>query len=286
MPQGSFKSLQTVSTIESLRYQVGNWKLQGLRTALVPTMGALHGGHLELVKRGVRHADRVVVTIFVNPKQFGPEEDLDTYPRDIDGDLVMLKEAGANLVFVPEMSEIYPIGFSTKVTLVGPAKAGLEDRFRPDFFDGVTTVVAKLFNQANCDYAVFGEKDYQQLMVVTQMARDLNIATSVIGIETVRANDGLALSSRNAYLSDKERRIAPAIYQTLMAAAREINAGGRPGVVTASAGEKLVQAGIKLDYFEARHANTLAPLAASSDPIRLLTAGWLGKTRLLDNISV
>ncbi len=130
MPQSFTKSLQTVSTIESLRYRVNSWKLQGLRTALVPTMGALHAGHLELVKRGVRHADRVVVTVFINPKQFGPEEDLDTYPRDIDGDLAMLKEAGASLVFVPELSEIYPIGFSTKVSLVGPAKAGLEDRFR------------------------------------------------------------------------------------------------------------------------------------------------------------
>ena len=163
-------SLNTVSTIQALRFQVNAWKMQGLRTALVPTMGALHEGHLELVRKGVRLADRVVVTIFINPKQFSPNEDLATYPRDIQGDLDMLAQVGAHLVFVPEGEEIYPSGFSTKVTLEGPALAGLEDRFRPEFFGGVTTVVAKLFNMANCDYAMFGEKDYQQLMVVTQMA--------------------------------------------------------------------------------------------------------------------
>ena len=170
MPNSLFKNLPTVTTIETLRFQVNAWKLQGVRTALVPTMGALHEGHLALVKSGVRLADRVVVTIFINPKQFAAHEDLDTYPRDIEGDLALLKEAGASLVFVPEKSEIYPSGFATTVSLTGPAKAGLEDSFRPAFFDGVTTVVAKLFNQAGCDYAMFGEKDYQQLMVVTQMA--------------------------------------------------------------------------------------------------------------------
>ena len=278
--------LNTVSTIQALRFQVNAWKMQGLRTALVPTMGALHEGHLELVRKGVRLADRVVVTIFVNPKQFGPNEDLSTYPRDIQGDLDMLAEVGAHLVFVPEGDEIYPPGFSTKVFLEGPALAGLEDRFRPDFFGGVTTVVAKLFNMANCDYAMFGEKDYQQLMVVTQMARDLNIPTTVIPVETVRGQGGLALSSRNAYLSKQELKVAPTMNRLLNQAAKQIRDGENADDVTQKAGLELTAAGFKLDYFEARHANTLAKLKAESDPIRLLAAGWLGKTRLLDNIPV
>lgn len=280
------RSLKTVTTIEALRYRVNAWKMQGLRTALVPTMGALHEGHLELVRQGVRLADRVVVTVFVNPKQFAPTEDLSTYPRDIQADMGMLSDVGAHLVFTPDTDEIYPPGFSTKVLLEGPALAGLEDRFRPDFFGGVTTVVAKLFNMAGCDYAMFGEKDYQQLMVVTQMARDLNIATSVIPVGTVRGVGGLALSSRNAYLSKTEAKIAPTMNQALYKAAEEINAGVAVDLATKKASNALTSAGFKLDYLEARHANTLAKLDAASDPIRLLAAGWLGKTRLLDNIPV
>ncbi len=277
-------SLNTVSTIQALRFQVNAWKMQGLRTALVPTMGALHDGHLELVRKGVRLADRVVVTIFINPKQFGPNEDLATYPRDIQGDLDMLAQVGAHLVFVPDGDEVYPPGFASKVLLEGPALAGLEDRFRPEFFGGVTTVVAKLFNMAHCDYAMFGEKDYQQLMVVTQMARDLNIPTTVIPVETVRAENGLALSSRNAYLSDAELKIAPQMNHLLHVAADHIRDGVEVEKATEKAGKALAAAGFKIDYLEARHANTLAKLKAPSDPVRLLAAGWLGKTRLLDNI--
>ncbi|VAV88130.1 Pantoate--beta-alanine ligase [hydrothermal vent metagenome] len=279
-------SLNTVSTIEALRFQVNAWKMQGLRTALVPTMGALHEGHLELVRKGVRLADRVVVTIFINPKQFSPNEDLATYPRDIQGDLDMLAQVGAHLVFVPDGDEVYPPGFTSKVLLEGPALAGLEDRFRPDFFGGVTTVVAKLFNMANCDYAMFGEKDYQQLMVVTQMARDLNIPTTVIPVETVRGPGGLALSSRNAYLNKQELELAPEMNRLLHVAANDIRNGIETELATQKAGKVLSTAGFKLDYLEARHANTLAKLKAPSDPIRLLAAGWLGKTRLLDNIPV
>ncbi|MCF6303499.1 MAG: pantoate--beta-alanine ligase [Devosiaceae bacterium] len=279
-------SLNTVSTIEALRFQVNAWKMQGLRTALVPTMGALHEGHLELVRKGVRLADRVVVTIFINPKQFSPNEDLATYPRDIQGDLDMLAQVGAHLVFVPDGDEVYPPGFTSKVLLKGPALAGLEDRFRPDFFGGVTTVVAKLFNMANCDYAMFGEKDYQQLMVVTQMARDLNIPTTVIPVETVRGPGGLALSSRNAYLNKQELELAPEMNRLLHVAANDIRNGIETELATQKAGKVLSTAGFKLDYLEARHANTLAKLKAPSDPIRLLAAGWLGKTRLLDNIPV
>lgn len=282
MPQG----LNTVSSIEALRFQVNTWKVQGLRTALVPTMGALHKGHLELVHQGVRVADRVIVTIFINPKQFGPKEDLSTYPRDIQGDLDKLQSAGAHLVFVPEGTEVYPSGFATSVSLKGPAIAGLEDRFRPDFFGGVTTVVAKLFNMANCDYAMFGEKDYQQLMVVTQMARDLNMLTTVIPVETIRATSGLALASRNAYLSKNEMKIAPAMNHALSRAAVAIHNGTSPDDAAEIGEQDLIKAGFKLDYFEARHANTLAPIKAKSDPVRLLAAGWLGKTRLLDNVPV
>jgi pantoate--beta-alanine ligase len=162
-------------TVESLRHQVGAWRTQGLRMALVPTMGALHAGHVRLVEHGLRLADRVVVSIFVNPRQFSPSEDLARYPRDEAGDMARLKDAGAHLVFAPEARQMYPPGFCTRVSLAGPARAGLEDRFRPDFFAGVATVVAKLFAQGGCDYAMFGEKDYQQLKVVTRMARDLDI---------------------------------------------------------------------------------------------------------------
>ena len=218
MPEGT----KIVRTLIQLRRQVADWRAQGLRTALVPTMGALHDGHLILVRQGLRSADRVVVTIFVNPKQFGEDEDLDRYPRDERGDARKLKEAGANLIFIPQGSIMYPEGFATTVSLAGPAKASLEDKFRPHFFDGVTTIVAKLFIQAGCDYAMFGEKDYQQLKVVTRMAWDLDISTAVIGVETVREPDGLAMSSRNAFLSRKERKIAPLIHQCLTKAAADI----------------------------------------------------------------
>lgn len=271
---------------ENLRQQIKNWRDQGLRTALVPTMGALHEGHLELVRAGIRVADRVVATIFVNPKQFGPSEDLATYPRDLSGDLALLKKNGAHLVFMPTSEQMYPDGFATTVTLAGPAKAGLEDQFRPHFFDGVTTVVAKLFNQAGCDYALFGEKDYQQLMIVKQMARDLNMITSVIGIETVRASNGLALSSRNAYLDAENLKTAARLYQCLTQTAASIRAGTNITKAMQQGIEFLTAEGFKVDYLEARNANNLSAVSQSSEPIRLLAAAWLGKTRLIDNIAV
>lgn len=278
--------MRKCENIESLRQQIKNWRDQGLRTALVPTMGALHEGHLELVRAGIRIADRVVATIFVNPKQFGPNEDLATYPRDIAGDLALLEQNGAHLVFMPTNEQMYPDAFTTTVTLAGPAKAGLEDRFRPHFFDGVTTVVAKLFNQAGCDYALFGEKDYQQLMIVKQMARDLNMITSVIGIETVRSSTGLALSSRNTYLDDKALKTAASLYECLKQTADEIRAGKDISQATQKGVEILTAKGFKVDYLEARNANNLKPVSQPSEPIRLLAAAWLGKTRLIDNIAV
>lgn len=272
--------------IERLRHQIQTWRNQGLRSALVPTMGALHEGHLELVRAGIRIADRVVVTVFVNPKQFGPNEDLATYPRDLAGDMALLEKAGVHLVYVPATDDMYPAGFSTTVTLAGPAKAGLEDRFRPHFFDGVATIVAKLFNQAGCDYAMFGEKDYQQLMVVKQMARDLNLLTSVIGVETVRNANGLALSSRNAYLSEKDHKTAESLNRCLNDVAANLRAGMAVDKAIASGQAFLAEKGFKVDYLEARHANNLEKIADRSEPIRLLAAAWLGKTRLIDNIAV
>jgi pantoate--beta-alanine ligase len=282
MPHG----ISIVRTVEELRRRMQPWRAQGLRTALVPTMGALHAGHVELVGQGLRRADRIVVTIFVNPAQFGPNEDFSRYPRDERSDAARLAEAGAHLVFAPEAIEVYPEGFCTTVSVAGPAKAGLEDRIRPHFFDGVTTVVSKLFVQAWCDYALFGEKDYQQLKVVTRMARDLDIATKIIAVPTVREPDGLAMSSRNAYLSGADRERAPLLYRSLTAAADAIRSGTPPASAAAAARRKLARAGFKVDYLVARNAETLAELREPSDPVRLLAAAWLAETRLIDNVGV
>jgi pantoate--beta-alanine ligase len=282
MPHG----ISIVRTVEELRRRMQPWRAQGLRTALVPTMGALHAGHVELVGQGLRRADRIVVTIFVNPAQFGPNEDFSRYPRDERSDAARLAEAGAHLVFAPDAIEVYPEGFCTTVSVAGPAKAGLEDRFRPHFFDGVTTVVSKLFIQAWCDYALFGEKDYQQLKVVTRMARDLDIATKIIAVPTVREPDGLAMSSRNAYLSGADRERAPLLYRSLTAAADAIRSGTPPAKAAAAARRKLARAGFKVDYLAARNAETLAELREPSDPVRLLAAAWLADTRLIDNVGV
>lgn len=278
---------KTVRTVETLRAQVSHWRRLDMRTALVPTMGALHAGHLRLVEMGLRTADRVVVTIFVNPQQFAPGEDLDGYPRTEKSDVEKLRAAGAHLVYAPAQLEMYPEDFCTSVTLGGPAKAGLEDKYRPHFFDGVATVVAKLFIAAGCDYAMFGEKDFQQLKVVTRMARDLSIPTTVIGVPTVRADNGLALSSRNEYLSDAERTIAPLLHRTLQDLAADIRAGKNISRSCATSKRRLKDAGFKPDYVEARVAETLAPATSSTETeLRILAACWLGKTRLIDNIAV
>jgi pantoate--beta-alanine ligase len=282
MPHG----VAIVRTVEELRRAMEPWRAQGLRTALVPTMGALHDGHVELVAQGLRRADRIVVTIFVNPAQFGPNEDFALYPRDERADTGKLASAGAHLVFAPEPREIYPEGFCTTVSVAGPAKAGLEDSFRPHFFDGVTTIVAKLFVQAGCDYAMFGEKDYQQLKVVTRMALDLDVPTRIIAVPTVREPDGLAMSSRNAYLSAEDRTRAALLHRSLREAAEAIGAGTPPGKAAAAAEGKLADAGFKVDYVAARNGETLASLRGPGEPVRLLAAAWLGRTRLIDNVGV
>jgi pantoate--beta-alanine ligase len=214
-----------VRTVEDLRREVARWKVDGLTHAIVPTMGALHDGHIQLVREGFQQADRVVVSIFVNPKQFGAKEDLSTYPRDEEGDVDKLAAESVPLIFAPSPEEMYSQGAATSIHMEGPARAGLEDRFRPHFFDGVATVVSKLFIQSQADVAMFGEKDYQQLMVVTQMAKDLNIPIRVMGVETLREPDGMAMSSRNRYLTKSERSQAIAIYKSLTQAADKIRSG-------------------------------------------------------------
>jgi pantoate--beta-alanine ligase len=280
------KPVGIVRTVEELRAVVARWRTEGHRVAVVPTMGALHEGHLALVRHGLRHASRVVVTIFVNPKQFSATEDLSRYPRDEAGDVTKLEAAGAHLVFAPAPEEVYPEGFATEVVVRGPAAAGLEDRFRPHFFNGVATVVAKLFIAAGADYAMFGEKDYQQLLVVTQMTRDLGLPIQVIGVETTREADGLAMSSRNAYLTAQERTQAVAIIAALTAARDAIRAGTPPAEAATAAKRSLEAAGFRVDYVAARNARTLAEPSAPTEPLRLLAAAWLGKTRLIDNIAV
>ena len=274
-------------TVPSLRRALAPFRDTGERIALVPTMGALHRGHLALVREARRRARRVVVSIFVNPTQFAPHEDFGSYPRGFAADLKALQTAKADLVWAPSAEVMYPAGFATRIEPQGAAKAGLEDKFRPHFFGGVATVVAKLFTQTAPDFALFGEKDYQQLRVVTQMAKDLDLPLKVIGVPTVREKDGLALSSRNAYLSAAERRVAPTLYRVLSANAKRIKQGEPIEMVLEEARAEIGRAGFALDYLEARHALTLAPIVSRKDgPIRLLVAAKIGKTRLIDNIAV
>jgi pantoate--beta-alanine ligase len=276
-----------VRTIVALDRALGKFRAAGETVALVPTMGALHAGHLALVRRARQRADRVVASIFVNPAQFAPHEDFSSYPRTFEADIAALAAHRVDLVWAPAAETMYGAGFATAVQVKGPAAADLEDRFRPHFFGGVATVVAKLFAQCRPDYALFGEKDYQQLKTVTRMAADLDLKVKVIGVPTVREKDGLALSSRNVYLSPVERAAAPALYRVLKESAARI-AAGEPIAKVMSEGWIAIEAvGFAVDYFEARHAETLGRVETLGDgPIRLLAAARLGKTRLIDNVAV
>jgi pantoate--beta-alanine ligase len=274
---------RTVRSLREARDAFG----RGRTVALVPTMGALHRGHIALVDAARRRADRVIVSIFVNPTQFAPNEDFGSYPRTFATDIAALTQAKADLVWAPTPEVMYPAGFATRIEPGGVATVGLEDRFRPHFFGGVATVVAKLFTQSRPDVALFGQKDYQQLRVVTQMAADLDLPVTVVGIATVRERDGLALSSRNAYLSAAERRNAPVLCRVLKQGAARIKGGEPPAQVLSEGSAEIKRAGFTLDYLEARHARTLAPVSSRQDgPIRLLVAARIGKTRLIDNIAV
>jgi len=279
--------IELVRTVATLRAAVARHRAQGRTIGLVPTMGALHEGHVALVERACREADCVIATIFVNPTQFAANEDLSKYPRTEAADLERLGGASADIVFAPAPEEVYPAGFSTRIVPAGPAAAGLEDRFRPEHFGGVATVVAKLFLQSGADIAVFGEKDYQQLAVVRRMAADLDIPIRVLGLPTVRAADGLALSSRNRYLDPAQRQAAPLLYRTLTEAAGRIGAREAINPVLDRARAAIAKAGFVLDYLEVRDAVSLAPVESlGGRALRLLVAARLGQTRLIDNVAV
>lgn len=280
--------LPIARTVEALRAVVRDWRRQGFTVSFVPTMGALHEGHLTLVRAAGQQADRVVASVFVNPAQFAAHEDLGTYPRREAGDAALLAGAGCDLLFAPTVAEMYPDGFVTAVSVGGPSQ-GLETDFRPHFFGGVAVVVAKLLNQVQADVAVFGEKDYQQLMVVRRMARDLDIPTRIVGAQTMRDGYGLALSSRNAYLSEAELDIARRLNGVLAEAALKA-ADRRPlAAVERDAYSDLLKAGFeRVDYVAVRRADDLAPFpnGVVDANARILAAAWLGKTRLIDNLAV
>jgi pantoate--beta-alanine ligase len=281
------KTIAVTRTISDLRSAVAAWRQRGERVALVPTMGALHAGHVSLVEIGRRHAARTVVSIFVNPAQFAPHEDFDKYPRTWDADLAALTAAQADLVWAPTRDVMYPAGFASTVTVAGPAQ-GLETEFRPHFFAGVATVCCKLFTQVAPDVAIFGEKDFQQLAVVRRMARDLDLPLEVIGAPTVRETDGLAMSSRNRYLAPAERAKAPELSRVLNAIAITAEAGGDVTAAIRDGAAHLVAAGFrKVDYLAVRDAETLGDWSRTSGRAgRVLGAAWLGETRLIDNVAV
>jgi pantoate--beta-alanine ligase len=275
----------TARTVRDLRNHLAAWRAAGEKIALVPTMGALHEGHLSLVSLAKSKADRVVVSIFVNPIQFGPREDFHDYPRDEAGDLAKLGKAGTDLVYAPDTQEMYPKGFTTQVR-VADLTEDLCGAARPNHFDGVATVVTKLLLQCGPDLAIFGEKDYQQLLVIRRLVRDLDIPVEIVGAPIVREQDGLALSSRNAYLSASERKTAPLLYQTIAEIAADLAKGRGCDDAVVAARFKLDAAGFRVDYVAVRDPDTLKPLSGPVKRARVLAAAYLGKTRLIDNLPV
>ena len=277
---------EIVRSAGDLRAQLAEWRRAGEMIALVPTMGALHAGHLSLVERSLAYATVSCVTLFVNPTQFGPNEDFDRYPRDEAGDLAKLAAVGAHLVFAPAVAEMYPPGAATRVGVPGLGDI-LEGAFRPGFFTGVATVVAKLLILTLPDIALFGEKDYQQLLIIRRMVADLGLPVKIEAGRTVREEDGLALSSRNAYLSAEERAVAPSLHRTLRALAEAVATGAMPSTRAQAAEAELLAAGFtKVDYVTVRDAETLEPWTGHPRPGRVLAAAWLGRTRLIDNLAV
>lgn len=277
--------LTVARDMDSLQESLADIASQGLRVGLVPTMGALHAGHMSLIKQASQITDVVVVSIFVNPTQFGPNEDFAKYPRMLEADLRKCDQAGASLAYTPSPEDIYPAGFSTSVS-AGPLSTILEGKSRPGHFDGVATIVTKLLLRTLPAIAIFGEKDYQQLCIIRRIVSDLDIPVEIIGAPTLRDSDGLAMSSRNAYLSDAERAIAPKLHETMVATARAITSGGAIQDHLARGVATLNAAGFNVDYLELRDADTLDELERYEAPARLLAAAKLGNTRLIDNIPV
>lgn len=280
-------ALPVVRTIAALRETIDGWKTQGFSVGFVPTMGALHDGHLTLVQEAGRHTDRVVASVFVNPTQFAAHEDLGSYPRQEERDAELLAEAGCALMYAPSALEMYPADATTTVSAGAPAE-GLEGEFRPQMFGGVALVVAKLLNQVRPDVVVFGEKDYQQLAVIRRVVRDLDIPTEIIGSPTVRDGHGLALSSRNAYLAEDQLAVARRLNGVLAQAGTRATQTGDIPAAEAWAVEALQAAGFEsVDYVAIRRADDLAPFADAIDaPARILAAARIGKTRLIDNLAI
>jgi len=278
--------MQIVRTVQGLRQAVAQWRSQDLSVGLVPTMGALHDGHMALTARSLATTGRTIATLFINPKQFGKGEDLDSYPRDEQSDVEKLSQAGVHLLFAPGVGDMYPQGFATSVVVSGLGDI-LEGEARPGFFGGVATVVSKLLNQAGADTAFFGDKDYQQLLIIRAMARDLNIPTVIEGVATVREGDGLALSSRNVYLDDTERLVAPVLYESICGVAAKVNDGEDIASAEAWGREQVLEAGFTgVDYLSVHDGETLASYTDPSRQGRVLVAARLGRTRLIDNVAV
>ena len=277
---------QIIRTSAELRDRVAAWKRSGILVGVVPTMGALHDGHMSLVREARKQSDRVIVTIFVNPMQFNNASDLDKYPRDEAHDLAMLEAEGVDVLFAPGVNEVYPDGFATKVSVSGISEP-LEGAFRPGHFDGVATVVSKLFGMTQAGRAFFGEKDWQQLQVVRRLVEDLNIPIRIIGCPTIRETDGLAMSSRNVRLSEAERAQAPSLHRIMTAAAEQIRAGAPIEKALEQAKAEILAAGFHdIEYLEARSVEGLRPMETFSEPGRMLVAAYLGDVRLIDNIAV
>ncbi|MBO6559423.1 MAG: pantoate--beta-alanine ligase [Nisaea sp.] len=278
--------MDIIRTKADLRNRVNSWRSAGETVALTPTMGAIHEGHLSLVRLGLERADRCVGTIFVNPRQFGPNEDFATYPRDEDGDFAKFETAGCSAVYAPGPEEIYAPGYKTEV-IVHDISEVMEGASRPGFFTGVATVVSKLLIQAMPDIAIFGEKDYQQLAVIKTMARDLDLPMEILGAPTVREADGLALSSRNAYLSTDERQIAPALHAAIVAAAAAVQSGIAPAVAAEQARKAVLAAGFQqVDYIDIRDQDSFETATDPGENLRIFAAAKLGSCRLIDNIGI
>ena len=280
------QNFTTARTVSELRQVIGEWRRAGLSVGLVPTMGALHEGHFSLVDRSVMENDRTCVSLFVNPKQFSPTEDFDLYPRDEAADAQALQGRGVNVLFAPAVEEMYPADAATSVSVPGLGDV-LEGEFRDGFFTGVATVVSKLLIQSMADRAYFGDKDYQQLRVIRRLTADLNIPVQIIGCPIIREEDGLALSSRNAYLTTEERAIAPALHAVLLKMVSAIQSGADSASAVRDGTQHLLSVGfMKVDYLAVVDPETLLPLSSTTGPCRVLGAAWLGKTRLIDNVGV